>query len=84
MKTRATLSEQEIKSIHTARHLDPLPPGYFYNGYLYQHIYGEKRSFHPNMEEFIKEYISEANKEIEQFNHQLELELQGQPDMFDL
>lgn len=33
------------------------------------------------MEEFIKEYIAEANKEIEIFNRQLEL--QGQPDLFD-
>lgn len=34
-----------------------------------------------DMEEFIKEYIAEANKEIEIFNRQLEL--QGQPDLFD-
>ncbi|KAG8013070.1 hypothetical protein GBF38_021272, partial [Nibea albiflora] len=63
------------------RHLDPLPPGYFYNGYQYVDIFGEKRTLHPNMEEFIKDYITEANKEIELFNRQLEL--QGQPDLFD-
>ncbi|KAI3367399.1 hypothetical protein L3Q82_026260, partial [Scortum barcoo] len=63
------------------RHLDPLPPGYFYNGYQYVDIFGEKTHIHPNMEEFIKEYITEANKEIELFNRQLEL--QGQPDLFD-
>ncbi|KAF3845128.1 hypothetical protein F7725_008291 [Dissostichus mawsoni] len=40
------------------RHLDPLPPGFFYN----------------DMEEFIQEYITEANKEVEQFNRQLELQ----------
>lgn len=34
-----------------------------------------------DMEEFIKEYIAEANKEIEQFNCQLES--QGQPDLFE-
>lgn len=33
------------------------------------------------MEEFIKDYITEANKEIELFNRQLEL--QAQPDLFD-
>lgn len=32
-----------------ARHLDPLPPGYFYNGYQYVDIFGEKRSFHPSI-----------------------------------
>lgn len=34
-----------------------------------------------DMEEFIKDYITEANKDIELFNRQLEL--QGQPDLFD-
>lgn len=34
-----------------------------------------------DMEEFIKDYITEANKEIELFNRQLEL--QAQPDLFD-
>ncbi|XP_041810145.1 uncharacterized protein C20orf194 homolog isoform X1 [Chelmon rostratus] len=80
-KTKNTLTSQEIKHIHITRHLDPLPPGYFYNGYQYVDIFGEKRNLHPNMEEFIKEYITEANKEIELFNRQLEL--QGQPDLFD-
>lgn len=80
-KTKSTLSPQEIKSIHMTRHLEPLPPGYFYNGYQYVDIFGDKTNFHPNMEEFIKEYIAEANKEIEHFNCQLES--QGQPDLFE-
>uniref|UniRef100_A0A3Q1H3J6 Dynein axonemal assembly factor 9 n=1 Tax=Acanthochromis polyacanthus TaxID=80966 RepID=A0A3Q1H3J6_9TELE len=80
-RTKNTLTPQEIKSIHASRHLEPLPPGYFYNGYQYVDIFGEKRSFHPNMDEFIKEYVSEANKQIEHFNRQLELH--GQPDLFD-
>lgn len=33
------------------------------------------------MEQFIDEYVVEANKEVERFNR--ELELQGQPDLFD-
>ncbi|XP_035465310.1 dynein axonemal assembly factor 9 isoform X4 [Scophthalmus maximus] len=80
-KTKNTLSPHEIKMIHMTRHLEPLPQGYFYNGYNYVDIFGEKRNFHPNMEEFVNEYIAEANKEIELFNRQLEL--QGQPDLFD-
>ncbi|XP_028251377.1 dynein axonemal assembly factor 9 [Parambassis ranga] len=77
MKTKNTLSPQEIKSIHMNRCLDPLPPGYFYNGYLYVDIFGEKRNLHPNMDAFIEEYVTEANKQIEQFNRRLE------PDLFD-
>uniref|UniRef100_A0A8C5I4Q0 Uncharacterized protein n=1 Tax=Gouania willdenowi TaxID=441366 RepID=A0A8C5I4Q0_GOUWI len=80
-KTRNTLSPQELKTIHIRRHLDPLPPGYFYNGCQYVDIFGEKRNLHPNMEEFIKEYISEVNKEIDKFNCQLEL--QERADLFD-
>lgn len=80
-RTKNTLSPQEIKRIHINRHLDPLPPGYFYNGYQYVDIFGGKTNLHPNMEEFIKDYITEANKEIELFNRQLEL--QRQPDLFD-
>ncbi|CAJ1074647.1 uncharacterized protein C20orf194 homolog [Xyrichtys novacula] len=80
-KTKSNLSTQEIETIHLTRHLDKLPAGYFYNGYYYVDIFGDRRNFHPNMDEFIKEYITEANKEIELSNRQLEL--QGQPDLFD-
>ncbi|XP_008314430.1 dynein axonemal assembly factor 9 [Cynoglossus semilaevis] len=79
-KTKNTLSPQEIKAIHMKRCLEPLPPGYFYNGFQYMDIFGEKSCFHPHMEEFVKQYITEANKEIELFNRQLEL--QEQPDLF--
>lgn len=48
-KTKNTLSSQEINRIHIARHLDPLPPGYFYNGYQYLDIFGEKRNLHPSI-----------------------------------
>ncbi|KAK7904154.1 hypothetical protein WMY93_016761 [Mugilogobius chulae] len=80
-KTRASLTSQEINKIHAARHLDPLPAGYFYNGYQYVNFFGEKRNLHPNMDQFIDEYITEANKEIEHFNRELELHLE--PDLFD-
>ncbi|XP_061898385.1 uncharacterized protein C20orf194 homolog isoform X2 [Entelurus aequoreus] len=80
-KTEETLSPQEIKNIHMSRHLDPLPPGFFYNGYQYVGIFGEKSNCHPNLNEFIKEYVAEANKDIELYNRQLELQVQ--PDLFD-
>uniref|UniRef100_A0A3B4ZAT7 Uncharacterized protein n=1 Tax=Stegastes partitus TaxID=144197 RepID=A0A3B4ZAT7_9TELE len=79
-KTKNTLTPQEIKRIHVKRRLEPLPPGWFYNGHQFVDIFAEKRDFHP-MDEFIKEYIAEANKHVEHFNRQLEL--QQQPDLFD-
>ncbi|XP_041928333.1 uncharacterized protein C20orf194 homolog isoform X3 [Alosa sapidissima] len=80
-KTRKSLSPQELRSIHVRRHLDPLPPGYFYNGRQFVSFFGEKSTLHPSMEQFIDEYVQEANKEVERFNR--ELELQDQRDLFD-
>ncbi|KAL0969524.1 hypothetical protein UPYG_G00228370 [Umbra pygmaea] len=75
------LSPQEIKTIHVKRHLDPLPPGFFYNGHQYVSFFGEKTNFHPHMEQFISEYIQETNRQIDVFNHQLEQ--QSYQDLFD-
>ncbi|XP_077419826.1 dynein axonemal assembly factor 9 isoform X2 [Vanacampus margaritifer] len=78
-KTEKMLSPDEMKNIHTSRHLDPLPPGFFYNGFQYVNMFGEKRDCHPNMHQFVEEYVAEANKRIEMFNRRLEL----QADLFD-
>ncbi|XP_031435678.1 dynein axonemal assembly factor 9 [Clupea harengus] len=80
-KTHKSLSPQELRIIHVSRHLDPLPPGHFYNGRQYVSFFGEKSTLHPSMEQFIEEYLQEANKEIERFNR--ELELKDQRDLFD-
>ncbi|XP_061552075.1 uncharacterized protein C20orf194 homolog isoform X1 [Phycodurus eques] len=78
-KTEMTLSPQEMKNIHMSRRSDPLPPGFFYNGCQYVDVFGEKRDCHPNMYQFVQEYVAEANKRIETFNRQLEL----RADLFD-
>lgn len=80
-RTRISISQQEMKSIHTSRHLEPMPSGFYYNGQQYVDIFGEKSLFHPNLELFIREYVCDANREIELFNRQLDL--QTQPDLFD-
>ncbi|XP_062325507.1 uncharacterized protein C20orf194 homolog [Osmerus eperlanus] len=80
-KTYSSLTPQEINAIHVRRHLEPLPPGYFYNGHQYVDIFGEKMNCHPRMEEFINDYITEANQAIEMFNQQLEQQRLG--DLFD-
>ncbi|KAL4660989.1 hypothetical protein GN956_G1624 [Arapaima gigas] len=81
LKTKKTLTLQEIKMIHVEHHLDPLPSGYFYNGNQFVNFFGEKMTFHPLMEQFIDQYVEKANEEIEMFNK--ELEGQGQWDLFD-
>ncbi|XP_061700910.1 uncharacterized protein C20orf194 homolog isoform X2 [Syngnathoides biaculeatus] len=79
-KTETTLSPQELKNIHMSRRSEPPPPpGFFYDGRQYVDAFGEKRDRHPDMDQFAQEYVAEANKRIETFNSQLEL----QADLFD-
>ncbi|KAB5581855.1 hypothetical protein PHYPO_G00180400 [Pangasianodon hypophthalmus] len=80
-KTRSTLTPQEIRNIHMKRHLEPLPSGYFYNGHQFVSFFGEKQNFHPLMDQFVEEYLQEANKEIERFNS--EVDLYAPRDLFD-
>ncbi|XP_056616452.1 uncharacterized protein C20orf194 homolog [Triplophysa dalaica] len=80
-KNKRTLTPQEFKYIHVKRHLDPLPPGYFYNGYHFVSFFGEKQNFHPLMDQFIEEYVQEANKEIDRFNK--EVDILPHADLFD-
>ncbi|XP_054845869.1 dynein axonemal assembly factor 9 [Eublepharis macularius] len=72
LKTRGMLTLQEIKSIHVKRHLDPLPAGYFYNGTQFVNFFGDKMDYHPLMDQFMNDYLEEANREIEKYNRELE------------
>ncbi|KAI6069747.1 hypothetical protein LUU34_00851900 [Aix galericulata] len=64
LKTRGMLTLQEIKNIHVKRHLDPLPAGYFYNGTQFVNFFV--------MDQFMNDYLEEANREIEKYNRELE------------
>ncbi|KAG8513429.1 hypothetical protein J0S82_018756, partial [Galemys pyrenaicus] len=74
------------------RHLDPLPAGYFYNGTQFVNFFGDKTDFHPRlgaiflnevtvMDQFMNDYVEEANREIEKYNR--ELEQQEYHDLFE-
>uniref|UniRef100_H3B273 Dynein axonemal assembly factor 9 n=1 Tax=Latimeria chalumnae TaxID=7897 RepID=H3B273_LATCH len=72
LKMKGALTLQEIRNIHVKRHLDPLPVGYFYNGTQFVNFFGDKIDYHPLMDQFIAEYVEEANREIEKYNRELE------------
>ncbi|XP_058048884.1 dynein axonemal assembly factor 9 [Ahaetulla prasina] len=72
LKTRGMLTSQEIKNIHVKRHLDPLPAGYFYNGTQFVNFFGDKMDYHPLMDQFMNDYLEEANREIEKYNRELD------------
>nr|XP_033809053.1 uncharacterized protein C20orf194 homolog isoform X1 [Geotrypetes seraphini] len=80
-RTRGMLTLQEIKNIHMKRHLEPLPTGYFYNGIQFINFLGDKSDYHPLMDQFINDYLEEANREIEKYNR--ELEQQEYHDLFE-
>ncbi|XP_019381593.1 PREDICTED: uncharacterized protein C20orf194 homolog [Gavialis gangeticus] len=82
LKTRGMLTLQEIKNIHVKRHLDPLPAGYFYNGTQFVNFFGDKMDYHPLMDQFMNDYLEEANREIEKYNR--ELEEQEYDDLFEM
>ncbi|XP_058989793.1 dynein axonemal assembly factor 9 isoform X1 [Mustela nigripes] len=81
LKTRGMLTQQEIRNIHVKRHLDPLPAGYFYNGTQFVNFFGDKTDFHPLMDQFMNDYVEEANREIEKYNQ--ELDQQEYHDLFE-
>ncbi|XP_012926151.1 uncharacterized protein C20orf194 homolog isoform X3 [Heterocephalus glaber] len=81
LKTRGMLTQQEIRNIHVKRHLDPLPAGYFYNGTQFVNFFGDKTDFHPLMDQFMNDYVEEANREIERYNR--ELDQQEYHDLFE-
>uniref|UniRef100_A0A8C4WZC4 Uncharacterized protein n=1 Tax=Eptatretus burgeri TaxID=7764 RepID=A0A8C4WZC4_EPTBU len=64
LRTKGSLTEKEFRNIHTKRHLEPLPPGYFYNGMGYVSLSGEKSEHHPLMDTFIDEYFAALDEEV--------------------
>jgi hypothetical protein len=49
----------QIKKAHL---LDPLPEGYFFNGYEYVSFSGDASEVHPNMAEFVTAFLSTRNR----------------------
>ncbi|KAA0197127.1 hypothetical protein FBUS_07013 [Fasciolopsis buskii] len=61
---RCDLSADDLAKIHDKYHLNPLPPGWFYTGAYYVNMNGDKSFQHPDMEDFISEYLEGENNKI--------------------
>eukprot|EP00959_Pyramimonas_sp_CCMP1952_P344123 7207634-Pyramimonas_sp.AAC.1 len=48
-----------------AHQLAPLPEGYFYNGTAYVNFLNEASKWHPQIEDFAAEFLTEQNERIE-------------------
>ena len=67
-RTRASLTKAEINRIHKEHHLDSLPEGWFYNGSKFVSLASEKSDTHPNLEQFLRDYLLKINKDVDIFN----------------
>lgn len=68
LKTRKDLSDKEVSEINAKHRLDPLPPGWFYNGSNYVSLTGEKEFHHPLLDSFLDSYLLNINENIEKQN----------------
>eukprot|EP00912_Choanoflagellata_sp_UC4_P002188 UC4_evm2s1386 len=76
-----SLTPKEKKMIQEKHKLDPLPPGYYFNGYKYVSMDGEMLFVHPNTADFVEGYLKEINKKIIAENESI---IKVQPDTIDM
>jgi len=63
LKTRESLTAEEIAAVNKEKQCEPCPPGMYYTGTHWVNFYGEPIFEHPCLEEFLEEYIELANKD---------------------
>jgi hypothetical protein len=61
----ATLAAGELHAIQEKHRFDPLPEGYYFTGSSYVDPFGACTQNHPCMEEFIAQYIAQAEQQLQ-------------------
>ena len=74
LKTRETITEEEVEMLKEKFVSLMLPDGWFFNGYYYLNHDGATQFVHPNLELIIKTYIDEQNGEIGDYNREVQKE----------
>ena len=59
LRTRETITEEEIEMLKDKYVCTMLPEGWFYNGFMYFNYDGVQQPEHPNIEMIIKTYMEE-------------------------
>lgn len=59
LKSRETITEEEIEMLKDKYVSSMLPDGWFFNGYMYLNFDGIQQPEHPNLELIIKTYLDE-------------------------
>uniref|UniRef100_K3W7E2 Uncharacterized protein n=1 Tax=Globisporangium ultimum (strain ATCC 200006 / CBS 805.95 / DAOM BR144) TaxID=431595 RepID=K3W7E2_GLOUD len=72
LRSKSTISIDEKREIQKIHALDPLPEGYLYDGTNYVDFFGGRYEFHPNIAQFIDEYVAASNECTKQANAKAE------------
>ncbi|XP_053407607.1 dynein axonemal assembly factor 9-like isoform X1 [Mercenaria mercenaria] len=79
---RKDITRDVKNKIHKEHHLDPLPEGWFYNGTQYVSFDGTKQDQHPNLEEFVNDYVAQQNVAVTEYNKKVEEMMNSYRDLF--
>ncbi|KAF1335559.1 hypothetical protein FI667_g1322, partial [Globisporangium splendens] len=72
LRSKSTISIDEKREIQKIHALDSLPEGYLYDGTNYVDFFGGRYEFHPNIAQFIDEYVAASNECTKQANAKAE------------
>jgi hypothetical protein len=68
IRTRDSLSQEELMTIRSSRLSEALPAGYVFDGKHFIDFYGDSSLMHPEMDRFIEEYLEDQNSAIQDHN----------------
>ena len=74
LRTRESITNEEIEMLKEKYVSDFLPDGWFFNGYFYLDVNGDTSNIHPNLEQLIRNYIDEQNGSIGDHNREVQKE----------
>ena len=67
-RNKLNISKEEKDSIHNEHILDPLPEGFFFNGFGYVDPFGDVQERHPEFETFLQGFVDRENGKIQEAN----------------
>ena len=73
LETAADISPQVMKELESRHTADPLPSGWYYDGYgSYFDVDGVKSTIRPDIDQLVQAYLTRLNQEILDYNSKLE------------
>ena len=83
LRTRESITEEEIEMLKDKYVCTMLPDGWFFNGYMYLNYDGIQQPEHPNLEAIVKLFMDEQNSQIGDFNREVQKEWRNDTQKYD-